>query len=479
MSDRIFSVDFGSAYTKVALRTANEDTAEPVRCSDEPQEFWAPTVVAADWSKSETRLEFGFRAADIKPDPARKIAVFTNFKKDLFAPPPDDTAPAAHPLDALLASNEFEALAAKHGVLPQWVGGLRALAGAARHMFGGPNDRGVSPEQRKQDDARKLAHHYFKWLRARVLEACKNLPHTALKYEEIPLRVTVPALATSRELDQHPGCRRLREALAGTGWRLDARLFVTEPESNAVGVLTKGTNAFNKLKKKINFREMFNKGPFITVLAGDPHHPTYRALVIDVGAFTTDFAALLIDSGGQKTGASATFNVAQHSVPFGVSDLDRSIQQALPDEKRLLVEALPRKDFAALQNSVYSDGISYRVAPGKTIGGDADRAAVQGCLDEFTKRLKQETVAFCERLEPASMQELVLTGGGNNIPVVRDALIAAAAKLPGQPFVKLHAPGPGLKKGITGTLVDKLDDKFARGASALGGASIYFEPNCY
>ena len=72
---------------------------------------------------------------------------------------------------------------------------------------------------------------------------------------------------------------------------------------------------------------------------------------------------------------------------------------------------------------------------------------------------------------PATMQELILTGGGSNIPAVRDAIITAA-QTGGTSFVKIHAPGVKRGKG-TSPLVHKLDDDFARGGSALGGASIY------
>jgi hypothetical protein len=75
------------------------------------------------------------------------------------------------------------------------------------------------------------------------------------------------------------------------------------------------------------------------------------------------------------------------------------------------------------------------------------------------------------------VQELILTGGGSNIPAVRDALLKAASALPGNAVVKTHAPG--LKKTFANTPVGDLKDKFSRGASALGGASIYFEPACY
>ena len=96
---------------------------------------------------------------------------------------------------------------------------------------------------------------------------------------------------------------------------------------------------------------------------------------------------------------------------------------------------------------------------------------------ELTARLTAETTAFCQQLGPAaSMQELVLTGGGCNIPAVRDALMMAAQAAGG--FVKTHAPNLRQEQANS-PLIDRLDTATSRGASALGGASIYFEQGCY
>ncbi|AWM38902.1 hypothetical protein GobsT_28690 [Gemmata obscuriglobus] len=472
MAERVFCVDFGTFYTKVALRSAPQEAGALVPCSDEGLEFWAPTVVSADWTRGEARLEFGHRAADVKP--GGKVVVYSNFKRELFAPPPAQ-GPDLHPIDALLRSEEFEALAAKHGVLPAWVAGLRSLTTSARTLFGTPDASPGGAAARRQEEAKRLTYHYFKWLRECVLKACERLPHTALNYKDIPLRITVPLFGPIETLAQHPGCVRLRDALASAGWPLADPLFVSEPEANAVGILTKAVNALTVRTKKINFREMFNRGPLITVLAGDAHHPTYRALVIDVGTFTSDFAALGIDTGGKEVDTSngAGFGVTQQSIAFGISDLDATVRDALPEEKRAALNGMARKDFAAFQVSAYSAETGYRIGPGKVIGGSADRPIVESCLAAFCTRLTDETTAFLQQLGPASMQELILTGGGSNIPAVREALIKAAAATPGAAFVKTHAPG--LKKVKSGPPVDSLDDKFARGATALGGASLYFE----
>jgi hypothetical protein len=479
MVECVFCVDFGSAYTKVALRPAVRECGDLIKCGDLQGELWVPTVVAVDWSRgrSDPQFEFGYKAAGVKPGP--NIRVYDNFKKDLFAPPGAE-APANPPLETLLQSDEFEALAAKYGVQPPEVMGLRQMLAAAR-AFGVRAKAGPVAEAQKQAEAKALTAHFMRWLRERVLEACAKRPDAPLRYEDIPLRVAVPALGGSDDLAKHPGCVRFREALAGTGWKLDDRLFVSEPEANAVGVLTGAANELNA-KRKIHFREMFGKGPLITVLADPEHHRAYRAMVVDVGAFTTDFAALMLDTDGKTVEVSdgVPFKTKRQSIAYGVTNLDAAVRAGLPEDKQKAIDALARKDFATFQENVYTEGKGYRLGPGRVLGGDADRPAVDAALADFTKRLTAETIAFCQSLGavPGLMvQELIITGGGSNIPAVRDALLKAAAALPGNAVVKTHAPG--IKKAFVGTPVDDLKDKFSRGASALGGASIYFEPGCY
>jgi hypothetical protein len=288
----------------------------------------------------------------------------------------------------------------------------------------------------------------------------------------------VPALVPG-DLAQHPGCKLLREALHRAGWPLHPELpFVSEPEANAVGVLTKAGNVLTR-SGRVHLGEMFSKGPLITVLKGDPNHPSYRALVIDVGAYTTDFASLFVKVDGKNTATElgAGFNVDQRSIPLGITALDARVREALSPEKRQWLAALPYKEFENFQKLAYSEGKGAR-APGLgTVGGDADRDVMQSCLNDFAKQMVDEVTKFCSAFGPANMQELILTGGGNNIPAVRDALIAATQNS-GNTFVKTHAPE--LKRGRAGAaLVDKLDRDFTRGGSALGGASIYFEKSYY
>lgn len=475
MAERVFCIDFGSAFTKVALRRDPTADSALVAC-DGGLDFWLPTVVAVDRRGAEPRLEFGDRAATLIAGGG--IDVFTDFKKHLFAmQAPSPGKPALPPLDALLQSAEFEQLAAKYEVSGVQVSALRQLATSARALTGGPGDRAVSVEATRQANAAKVACHFFLWLRKQVLEACAKLPATGLKYEDIPVRVAVPVLSGG-DVAQQPGSKLLREAMHRAGWPLHPELpFVSEPESNAVGVLTQGGNLLHR-SGRINLGEMFSKGPLITVLKGDPHHQTYRALVIDVGAFTTDFASLFVDTEGRTVvpEMGAGFDVQQRSVPLGVALLDARVREVLPVEKREHLGGLSPREHETFQRQAYSEGKGYRAPGVGVIGGEADRDAMQACLGDFARRVADEAAKFCAELPQANMQELILTGGGSHIPTVREALITAAQS-GGAAFVKTHAPD--LKRAKAGQPVGKLGEELTRGGSALGGASIYFERSYY
>ena len=480
MADRVFCIDFGSAYTKVALRrdpgadcqllsTRVTGTAEA--------EFCIPTTVAIDRRSAKPVVECGPRASALQSGSG--IEVYRNWKQSLFRAEPASATPHQSPLEALLHSEDLRALADKFNVPAGQVGHLQQLVAAAKHLIAGPGGRVTSADAQQHRIAVALAPHFFLWLRQQVLETCSRLPVAGLKYDAIPVRITVPAFEHTKPAEANPAWAILLEALGKAGWPLHPENpTVPEPYANAIGILTKGTNVFHHGRVRIG--DMFGRSPLITVLKDATHHPIYRALVIDVGAFTTDFAAITLKPDGDSTSEpDAAINVVQNSLPLGVSDLDRRIVAALPKEKGDWLHKASPLDWEDFRPAVYTDGKGIRKAELGVIGGPADADAVRTCLTEFAKQLADETAMFVNAIGtvPAgSLEELILTGGGSFIPAVREA-IRNAAQEGGRSYVKTHAPA--LKKSSGGPPVDRLDPTFARGGSALGGASIYFEKSLY
>jgi hypothetical protein len=477
MAERVFCIDFGSGFTKVALRRdpgADVQLLKPGVAIDDV-EFCIPSTVAVDRRGAKPVAAFGPQAADLKPGGG--IDVHRNWKKSVFLTPGSGKSQHS-PLEALLQSDELRELATSYGVAAGQIGYLQQLVGAARSLIAGPGGRVISAESQQQTIASALAVHFFHWLRQQVLAACNRMSGSGLKFEEIPVRIAVPAFALSDGSMPHPGCKTLTDALGKAGWPLHPdRPVVAEPYANAVGVLTKGQNVLHR--SRVHLGQMFSKGPLITVLKDPTHYPAYRALVIDVGAFTTDFAAVNLRPNEETVdNPDVAFAVRQESLPLGVSDLDAKVIEALPGEKgEWLRDRAPALDWEDFRRAVYSDGKGFRKAEIGVIGGSADADAIRDSLQAFAAQLTAEVTKFCDGLDAVGMQELILTGGGSFIPAVREAVLQVC-QAGGRTFAKIHAPG--LKRATGGsTPASKLDETLTRGGTAVGGASIYFEPEFY
>lgn len=474
MADRVFSIDFGSSYTKVALRRDPGADSELLGLTGvatvADADFCIPSTIAVDRRGRRPRVECGEQVFNLKPD--QGIEVVSNWKKWLFqSPAVTESTPNVSPLEALLQSEEFLALAARYGVAAGQVGHLENLVRAARGMVGRSVGSGASTESQQQAYAAVLAQHYFHWLRDVVLRACDRLPSAGLKFDEIPVRIAVPAFAGA----DHPGTQSLVAGLRKAGWTIHPeRPVVTEPYANAVGILTRGANV--AYKGRIRFRDMFARGPFITVLKDGATYKSYRVLVVDIGAYTTDFAALTLDTQGETiTDPDQALSLVQDSLPIGVSNLDADLLAAVSPDKAAALKSLSAREWETLHRSVYSDGKAYKKPGGLTVGGPADdgtRSVVTGFAEQVATLVEK----FCKSTAPAGRQELILTGGGCLIPTVREAVLRAA-RAGGHEYVKTHAPA--IKKQTTNTPAHKLDDHFTRGGSALGGASIYFDREFY
>ncbi|MBA4187524.1 MAG: hypothetical protein C0467_05840 [Planctomycetaceae bacterium] len=474
MVDRVFCIDFGSAFTKVALRRdpGAESTLLASRSVGVGEvDFCLPSVVAVDRRGTKAIPEFGDRAAGLTEGGG--IEVYRHWKKLIFQVP--GSKPQVSPLESLLQSPELQVLATKHGVAAGQLGYLQQLVAAAKSLIAGPGGRVISAEVQQRTIAASLAPHFFLWLRQQVLDACNRLPATGLKYESIPVRIAVPAFAHGKGFEANPGCKILTDALGKAGWPLHPDTpVVSEPYANAVGILTKASNVIQK--GRIRLGDMFGKVPFITVMKSAADHPAYRAIVIDVGAFTTDLAAITLKPDGTSTSdPDANIDITQNSVPFGVSDLDERVIAALPKEKGEWLRKATPVEWEDFRPAVYSSGKGYRSGKVGLVGGTADGDAVSACLEDLGKRLAEEATKFVTtlpQLPKGALQELILTGGGSIIPAFRDNLLAAT-QASGLTFVKIH--GPDMKKSMADVPIAKLDLTFARGGSALGGTSLYFE----
>jgi hypothetical protein len=477
MAERVFCIDLGNGYTKVGLRTAPDaDTtllASPTVLAG-GVDFCLPTVVAVDRTSGTRQYQFGYEALDRKPND--NVRVFANWKRWAFDA--GRTVPSG--LHSLLASEDFAALAGRFQVPLAQVQGLRQLVSASHQLNGGPPP---STEPLEVRWATVLAEKFFRFLRTFVLEACWRMDKPPEGIEDVPAVLTAPAFTPEAELTSHPGVKLLTAALVRAGWKLrDHDPVVSEPFSNAVGVLTAGVNALKTTKAKtkaavtrLDLGKMFKKGPIITAATDGTHYPLYRALVVDVGAYTTDVAVVELPAAEMDDFTPAAVRVRQTSVPLGVHQIDDRVRGVLPPKQaEYLTDTMSSADWEDFRQTVY-DGTNakpYKTLEGN-IGGKKDAPAIREVLAGFGKEVAGHVSGFCGDLPPANMQELILTGGGNSIPAVRAALEAAVA-LPGSPIARVLSPTR--KTSVSGANARHLDEQTSRGGSALGGCSIFFEP---
>lgn len=474
MSDRVFCIDFGSAYTKVALRRNPRERSElvhdPSLSLDDGLNVCIPTVLVVDTNTPAYSTTWGMSAAN---DPASGdgLKVWRNWKKELYEATPTTRPPGVSRLAAFLKSTELRELAGRHEISGDQIDRLRQLVAAAAGLDGPA--AGVTPEYRKAAWMQFLANSFFTHLRAFVLAACRR--EGVEDADRIPVRITVPAFADQQGYSASYGCRILNAALKAAGWSpCESRTAVSEPYANAIGILTRAANEFQS-NGRLYFKKMFHNGPLVTALAQPDDYPAYRALVVDVGAFTTDFAAITIQTGGEiVSDPDPSFVHADQSIPEGVGNLDSEVIEALPREKgRWLREVATMLDWEDIHRNVFTGVKGFRSNEIGTIGLGPEKSLIRDCVNGFTARLSDRLTAFCGGLEPVPFQELILTGGGNGIPAVRESLLKAA-RARGHGFRKIHTMGrKGTEEGES--LLSTLDRSLARGGSALGGASIYFE----
>jgi hypothetical protein len=452
MSPPVLCIDFGSAYTKVALRPAPDRPAELLSDPSlnlDRLNICVPSVVVVDRTGSQPRAQCGVRACDRVA--GEGIEVYRNWKSRLFA----DLAPAPEPpLSQFLAAPETRDLARRYGV--------------ADSDFDTLLDRvrgGVAVATSPPADMLRVAKAYFTWLLQFVSKAFQGSgtsDATAWR-----ARLCVPAFRGATGLP--PGLERLQDVLREAGWTTDPeRPLVTEPFANAVGALTSGVNRVWRPRgregdESVHLGEMFGHGPLMDAYReGRPEH---NVLLIDVGAYTTDFALLRFDT---REDPDAPPEVTDLSEQLGIDELDRRVQAALPEAKGRWLAAAAARRREECKNRLYTEGQPYRTTEVGQIGTRAEMTVVRGCIEGFA----DEAVGLAARFlaaHPAEVHELILTGGGNHVPVVRDRLRAG---LHSRALLATHIP---LDTSPPNGTIRALSRQLARGASALGGASVFFD----
>jgi hypothetical protein len=417
-NEKLLSIDLGTAYTKVAVRRGWDHAAEVLtadpRASDEDR-FCVPSVVAcANRNGAEKWLFFG-EAADTAPGASTRV--YRYWKPQLFEGP--------------------EASQEALGIAIRYLTALRQLVA------------GID---------RRLVNY--------------------------PVRLCVPKIGHSDTIHQIAST-----VLLESGWSAaTGDCYAYEPTANACGLLTRGRN-LSWTPPPIDFQPHRGRQRDLSGML-DRHglmrwlqsmHEQYRVLVLDIGAFTTDFG--LVEFNTRFDREKWQFDrVAQESVRIGIRDLDKLLWERLPEEQREAIKRATTRQWEDRKRRVYSgQAAAFRHPNGGIIeiGGAADRELIESAIGDFSTEVIQALERFRAANSQGRLHAYMVTGGGLNIRLVREAIVTALSSRRTGRFFDLRAEEEPEQAGLT--LPREIEKRrrenqiLVRGASAIGGASLFFE----
>jgi hypothetical protein len=489
----VLCVDFGSAYTKVALRPDEDSPADVVQeraLAFDDEMFCVPSVVAGpvgDWS----RLSCGLNAVGLKD--TAEVKVYRNWKRQLLAAPEpaesrdrvamflsrleeqsrhrhlfEDLA-SAHRLDSAIVWGVAREMGLSEGELEESVARTKPAfvpGGCDLHLDRAPERNGARRRKSRTNldsETHAVAVAYFSWLREFLAPVLRE--RGVADVSTVAVRVCVPAF--DRSLGVRPE-GELLEVLREAGWSPHDRCAVlSEPLANAVGVLTGGVNSTLQLRpgaeRTINLGKMFRGGPVQRALRGGKDG-TVRVLAVDVGAYTADFALVTF----RRDGLEVAHEVTSRSEPLGITELDVRVRDVLPTFASQWLATRDVRRQEAFRRSVYG-GVDRPVKLSeKESVTRAQVAEIQGVIRTFGGEIAARAEATLGR-DAERIDELILTGGGSNVTALRETL---RQRLGGRGAEVVHMPSPA---SAASPGLRPLGQKLVRGGSALGGASIYVD----
>ena len=418
-TSRVVTIDLGSAFAKIAVREQWNQSAKLLTGMTEAvdKDFCIPTTVARIDASGQTKWAAGLEAAEQNPGP--NVHIYKYWKKSLFA-------------DSSLSD------------------------GTAADLEG-------------------IATAFFSALRKRMFE---RGPFS--KYRGIPLRICVPKLPhelRAREL--------LRAASQRAGFILvEDQPFVYEPVSNIWGVITRGRNRtyydnsrrdFEHVQhgRKMLLGDMLDSSGLLEAMRreGRPHN----VLALDIGAYTTDISMITFDTGFGPNWDRP--EVAQVSVELGITELDEMILAALPNEAEALCRQLSSAEWDRRKAQLYRGDEIELVRPQQPklrVGGGSTRDCTNEQIADFGSRVVNELSKFAKTHAQERVYATYLTGGGAMISAVRSAICDS----PLAQTLRMKDPVADVPSELkTPAEVDAARQvlQLARGSSAIGGCSVFFQ----
>jgi hypothetical protein len=324
------------------------------------------------------------------------------------------------------------------------------------------------PHNDKQSaEAVTVAGRFFGWLR-------EQIELTGLVLRDAEVRVAMPAFS-----DVETKAVLIARCMELNGWDSPKILKVTEPRANAIGLFARGRNAVAQNGAGailLHYNTMFGQNIYMRVARDaalfEIRSPIVTTLIVDIGAFTTDIAALTFDTRSQHDGLA---DIRPESYPLGViNELDRPLFAAMGARHSFDWAELSFLESEIAKRAVYG-GQSYSLLlnnPPRTIevGGTTDSDLLSAQTTRFADQIWEKISAFTRSGSPSIVY---LTGGGS--------LIAPVARLIKD---RLKAEKIGCSDTSEAEAAEGVDywrdwpatgESLARVATALGGSSVILQ----
>jgi hypothetical protein len=477
----MLSIDFGNTYTKVGLRIDADKSGQLLKDASlkwDDMNACVPTVAAnfgdsSEWHFGTDVLKFRENTIGLK--------VYRNWKPRFFdepsfalsrqAVPSTSSTKALSTIPNGISESVWDTIS--RTVSPQDLKRIMKELGCADRT-----EDAVDDEVGATDPFfRELGLGYFRWLLSFVSPGVKRIVGCPLS--EIPARISLPSFGSVTGAEV-----LLSEILTEAGWRVDERVPVlAEPLANAIGTFTEGVNATHRNGSSPHLGIMFaNTGltKLIRNAALFGGRSTAWVLIVDLGGYTADFAMIgidLTDIDARFSGNSEGKPRLSHvSKPIGVTDLDRRLRELLSEPKQVVLDQIMADPDQQRLESFHRNVFGYqghhtlrKVKIGETT---KEKNAIREMVAAFAEEVSDDAEAFLDMHQYDRIDDLILTGGGSMIPAVRQAL---CRRLSGYGTSKVHLYMQQGEKPVSSIPSHHLGSFLVRGATAIGGASVYFD----
>lgn len=286
----------------------------------------------------------------------------------------------------------------------------------------------------------EVAFAFFGWL----LGELQNGAQLPFDVVDAAVMLCVPAFKSSGAT-----LTQLASVMEEAGWTNELILRTSEPKANTIGFCTGGTNIRTTYDTP-NWGDMFSMDhPFIRFTRNPTGGSSATLAVLDIGSFTSDLSLIDWHAGADKDylneGSQSSF---RHGI---VEQLDAKCLPPILDEIGETIEELGFGELEEVKERLYR-GDTYELG-GYEIGDDDHQELIQVAIEEFCDQL-------WDQIEPALRKRpvrwYILTGGGSNIPGIREGLSKHFKMLGGR------GRGPAILSPGTAS----------RGDTALGATSL-------